>query len=146
MRDFFILGVIVALTGCASNPVKPLQQHELVTLKDVCVQTNEKVIVPAFESYIRDGFARHNIKAHFYKDSLPEMCDTKLTYTALRSWDMATYLSVIKLDLYSNSGELLAKIDWEQNPLALNKWRNSEGKVFDAIDQLLGKNKINKNE
>ena len=54
------------------------------------------------------------------------------------------YLSQIKLDLFEGDKQI-AELNWKQGSGAINKWRSTEGKVFDAVDQLLGEAK-NKGE
>lgn len=127
------------MTGCVSNTIRPLNQTQVKNLDVVCIENNPLVTVPSFENDIREGFANHNIRTLTYKGTKPAQCKNHLTYIGLRSWDLGMYLSAIDLKLYDNKNELIAQVDWKQNGAALNKWRNSKGKVFDAVDLLLDK-------
>ncbi len=142
MKKLFVLGVLsVSLIGCVSNPAKPMNQADLVKLRTICIEHNVDVSIPSFEDYIVEGLARHGIKSQTYKGVMPAHCENKLTYVGLRSWDLANYVSVINLKVYDKSDDIVARVDWQQNPMAPNKWRNAKGKVFDAVDMLLGKTK-----
>lgn len=136
-----MLGVLgFGLVGCSSITVKPTSVSTLQQ-SPLCIEDNPKVTVPNFNDYLKDAFQRHQIKAEIYdKNRLPESCAYKLNYVAYRSWDLAMYLSQIKLDLFKGD-EQIAEVDWKQGSGAINKWRNSEGKVFDAVDQLVGEAK-----
>lgn len=142
MKKIALFGVVFIglLSGCSSISVKPMSATALQQAP-LCVEDNPKVTVPEFNDYLENAFQRHQIKTKFYdKNHLPESCDYKLNYVAYRSWDLAMYLSQIKLDLFKGD-EQVAEVDWKQGSGAINKWRNSEGKVFDAVDQLLGEPK-----
>lgn len=142
MKKILIIGFVLGLVGCAGNPVKALDTEKLNTLREVCIERNSKVTIPSFENDLERAFIENGIKSRFYADNKPSDCQNRLTYSAQRSWDMAVYTSVIQLDLYDINGEQIAKVDWEQNPLALNKWRSTDGKVLDAVNKLLGKPKL----
>lgn len=141
MRKIVLLGVgALMLGGCSSISVKPTSVSALQA-KPLCIEDNPKVTVPGFNDYLTDAFKRHQISTQFYdKNHLPDSCEYKLHYVAYRSWDLAMYLSQIKLDLFKGD-ENVAEVDWKQGGGAINKWRSSEGKVFDAVDQLVGEAK-----
>lgn len=143
MKKIILFTLIVGLVGCVAKPVKPLDANKLSSLREVCIERNSKVTIPSFENDLERAFIENGVKSKFYSDTKPTECQNRLTYSAQRSWDMAVYTSVIQLDLYDANGEQIAKVDWEQNPLALNKWRSTDGKVLDAVNKLLGKPKIN---
>lgn len=144
MKKILLVGILgFGLIGCSSIAVKPTSVSTLQK-SPVCIEDNPKVIVPNFNDYLEDAFQRHQIKTRIYdKNQLPESCEYKLNYVAYRSWDLAMYLSQIKLDLFKGE-EQIAEVDWKQGSGAINKWRNSESKVFDAVDELLGEAKKNK--
>lgn len=137
-RILMCLVVSIGLSGCGSINVKSLPLTTLNQGQLICIEDNPKVTVPAFDEYLKEAFQRHNIKTrHFDKDKVPETCELKLNYVALRSWDMGTYLSKVKLELLNNKDEQIALVDWRQNDMALNKWRSDQGKVYDLVDRLL---------
>lgn len=142
MKNFFLVLFVLGLVGCAGQPVKSLDSNKLATIREICIERNSKVTIPSFEYYLERAFIENSIKSRFYTENKPSDCENRLTYSAQRSWDMAVYTSVIQLDLYDANGDLIAKVDWEQNPLALNKWRGTDGKVKDVVNKLLGKNKV----
>lgn len=145
MKKLLVMGVLglgLALSGCGSMSVKPVALSAINQGQVICIEDNPKVIVPAFDEYLKEAFDRHGIKTKFYdKDKVPETCEYKLHYLALRSWDMGTYLSKVKLELLDKNESKVALVDWRQNDFALNKWRNDQGKVYDLVDQLVGQKK-----
>ena len=48
---------------------------------------------------MRDGFSRHGITTEIFSGATPAHCEFVLTYTARRSWDIGTYLSIAELRL-----------------------------------------------
>ena len=135
-----LLGFSLVLSGCGSMNIKSLPLTALNQEKIICIEDNPKVIVPAFDEYLKEAFNKHNIKTRFFeKGKVPETCEYRLNYLALRSWDMGTYLSKVKLELFNNKEEQVGLVDWRQNDFALNKWRSTESKVNDLVDQLLDK-------
>lgn len=137
-----VMGLMMALSGCGSMSVKPVALTAINQGQVICIEDNPKVIVPAFDEYLKEAFNRHNIKVKFYdKDKVSETCEYRLHYVALRSWDMGTYLSKVKLELFDKNESQVALVDWRQNDFALNKWRNDQGKVYDLVDKLIGQKK-----
>ncbi|MDN5511167.1 Sbal_3080 family lipoprotein [Acinetobacter sp.] len=143
MKKLLLIGLVgVSLVGCGSMSVKPLSLSNLNQGQLICIEDNPKVTVPAFEEYLKEAFGRHNIKTRLFANgTVPDTCEYKLNYVALRSWDMGIYLSKVKLELLNSKDEQVALVDWRQNDFALNKWRNDQGKVYDLVDQLIEKKK-----
>ncbi|SHM36458.1 Sbal_3080 family lipoprotein [Vreelandella subglaciescola] len=140
MRFLSIISVGVALLvgGCTSIQVQPLDAS--TTLENVCIEKNEKVIVPNFLNVVRQGFTRHGIITKVYESDLPANCEFMLTYTALRSWDFATYLSHAELWLHTKNSRQVAYAEYHLNGgggLALNKWASTESKMNPVLDKLL---------
>lgn len=137
MKKVFTIGLILGLVGCSANPVKPVGSEYKQGLKQICIERNHKVTIPSFENDLTRAFSERNIKTIYFDGNTPISCENKLNYSALRSWDMGVYISKINLDLYDSNGKSIGQVDWEQNPLALNKWKDT-GKVARAVDMLLG--------
>ena len=66
-----------------------------------------------------------------------------MTYTALRSRDVVTYLSYAKFTLNQN-GKIVSEAEFRlkgKGGLALNKWRSTDTKVDELVDQLVDQRK-----
>ena len=86
------------------------------------------------------SLARYNIRAEVYPEqSKPLFFDVTMTYTALKSWDMTTYLSSAKFVLYQNNLQVSEATFHLKGKggLALNKWRSTETKVNELVDELI---------
>ncbi len=82
MKRLYLLSIVFVLAACTVTKVTPLDPS--LRVRKVCIEDNPKVIVPDFLDIIRDGFSRHGIATEVYSGEMPEGCDGKLTYTALR--------------------------------------------------------------
>ncbi len=137
MRGMSILLITILAAACTSVTVKPVDSS--LNTRHVCIQDNPKVTVRDFVPVVRDGFARHGISTEIITNQKPARCDLVLTYTARRSWDIGTYLSVAELVLSRNSLEV-ARANFHlrgKGGLALNKWRGTKSKMDPVIDELL---------
>jgi len=135
----------VGLVGCSSINVKTVPANTIKQASALCIEDNPKVTVPEFNTYLKEAFLRHEINTRLYdKGTVPADCKYKLNYVAYRSWDLAMYLSKVKLELLEKE-DSIAIVNWQQGSGALNKWRSSQGKVYDLVDELLGEAK-NKGE
>ena len=138
MRPWIALLAAALLTGCTSVHVRPVDPA--ANLKHVCIEENPKVIVADFLPVVREGFARHGISTQVYHpDDLPASCEYVLTYTALRSWDAAPYLSHAELHL-ANGGHEVASAEYHlvgKGGYSLMKWQGVKTKMDPVIDQLL---------
>ncbi|MCG8591591.1 MAG: Sbal_3080 family lipoprotein [Proteobacteria bacterium] len=127
----------VLLVGCTSIQVQPLDRSLSPSL--VCIQHNPKVQVADFVDVLQAGFERHRIPTQVFEGDLPASCEFVLTYTALRSWDLATYLSHAELYLDRN-GERVASAEYHlrgKGGYSLMKYQGTEQKMTPVIDQLL---------
>ena len=102
----------LSLSACTSIAVTPLAASYQV--KKLCIRENPKVMVDDLIPVITEGLADHHIQSELIPSvinktsaqdndneadeywmnitPIPDNCDFNLTYTARRSWDMATYL------------------------------------------------------
>jgi len=136
-RNTFITAIVLALVGCTSIQVQPIDRS--VNLKHVCIQDNPKVVVADFVTVLRDGFDRHGISTEVFSGSTPERCEYILTYTALQSWDVSTYLSYAELRMESK-GRKIASAEYRlrgKGGLSLMKWQGTKAKMDPVIDELL---------
>jgi hypothetical protein len=137
LRNIILVFFIMVLIGCTSIQVQPIDSS--LNLKHVCIKENPKVIVPDFLTIIQDGFDRHGISTEVFSGETPEQCECILTYTALRSWDMAVYLSHAELRL-ERKGRKVAYAEYHlkgKGGFSLMKWQSNKTKMDPVIDELL---------
>ena len=126
-----------ALCGCTSIQVKPVD--EVAAIKQVCVVENPKVEVSDFVDVIRDGLNRHGIASTVVNADGARSCEVTMTYTALRTWDFAPYLSHAELRLWRD-GRQIGAATYHLNGgggLSLAKWAGTHSKIDPVMDQLL---------
>jgi len=142
MKNFLFLGALLALTGCTSIQVNNTTGFNPESIRQVCVINNPKVIIKDFNQIVERSFARYNIQAKTYNDTDNlSLCQTTLHYTALRSWDFAPYMVSAQFNLLQN-GRQVSEASFKlkgNGGLALNKWRSTETKINELVDQLLNK-------
>ena len=137
MRIMISLLVAVAVSACTSVKVKPVDSS--LNVNHVCIQHNNAVTMRGFSPMLQEGFARHGISTDVFYGPQPSRCEYILNYTALRSWDVTTYLSHAELSL-SRYGEQVAFAEYHlrgKGGFALNKWQKVQTKMDPVIDQLL---------
>jgi hypothetical protein len=136
----FLTFIAYFLSACTAIQVNNNQGFETKNIKHICIIKNNKVTVPDFENIIIRSLARYNIKSEVYpENSKPLFCEISMTYTALRTWDVVTYLSSAQFNLYKDHSQVAeAKFHLRgKGGLALNKWRSTETKVNELVDELL---------
>lgn len=143
MKKTLVLSLTAAvlLSGCTSITVKPAPQSE--ALNRICIENNPKVTIKDFLPVVREGFQRHGLSTEVFDGAKPAGCDAVLTYTALRSWDFAPYLSVAELNLHKND-QLIASAEYHlklKGGFSLMKWQGVKTKMTPVIDQLLAEYK-----
>jgi hypothetical protein len=137
MRSALTIIALLTLMGCTAIDVKQVDSSHAI--KHVCIEDNPKVIVSDFVSTVEDVFQNHGISTEIYLGAIPERCNFRLTYTALRSWDFSPYLSHAELRLY-NGNERIGYAEYHLNGgggLALNKWASVKSKMTPVVNQLL---------
>lgn len=143
MKKLLSISILaLASVGCTSIQVNNTTGFNPNSIRQVCVVHNPKVIIKDFDGIIERSFARHGIKAKTYNDSADlNFCQTMLNYTALRSWDIVPYMVSAQFNLIQN-GRQVSESSFKlkgNGGLALNKWRSTETKVNELVDELLGK-------
>lgn len=139
-----IFGLIVGLSlgGCTSIQVNNASGFNPDSVKQVCIVNNPKVIIKDFNNIVERSFARYDIKSKIVNENEDtSLCQTVLHYTALRSWDFAPYMVSAQFNLLQN-GRQVSESSFRlkgNGGLALNKWRSTETKINELVDQLLNK-------
>lgn len=141
-RFSVILAGIALMGGCTSIQVNNSASFNANEIQAICIAHNPKVIIKDFDNTIERSFARYNISSRTLKsESELSNCDTVLHYTALRSWDFVPYMTFAQFNLIKN-GQQISESSFRlkgNGGLALNKWRSTESKINELVDQLLGK-------
>jgi hypothetical protein len=109
---------------------------------NICIENNPKVLVRDFVDVLQEGISRHAMTSRVYSGELPENCDLRLTYTALRSWDFAPYLAKAELWL-DQDGAQVGHAEYHLiggGGLSLMKWQGTKTKMDPVIDQLFAAN------
>ena len=125
------------LAGCTSIEVRPVSADHKIS--EVCIEENPAVIVEDFLIVVRDGFDRHGIATKVYPKPVPKECEHILTYTALKNWDLATYLHHAELRLERN-GRMVGTATYHltgKGGLSLTKWASTKEKMDPVIDEML---------
>jgi len=135
----FGIFTIILFSGCSTKTVIPISKEH--KLSHICIEDNPKVKVGDFLGVITDIFNEHGISTEKYQvNNKPVYCDVKMTYTATRKWDMATYLNHAELRLYKKN----KKIGYAEYHLTggggfdLSKWASVKSKMTPIIEELLG--------
>lgn len=137
MKKIGLLLFSVIFSGCTAVQVTPLDKSYNVS--HICIEDNPKVIVGGFIQTVSDIFQAHGITTETYSGQRPERCEFKLTYTALRSWDLSPYLSHAELRLFKGNDKI-AYAEYHlrgKGGLSLNKWADVESKMTPVVNELL---------
>jgi hypothetical protein len=130
-----LVALLFSLVGCTSVTVEPLPAG----VKEVAIRDNPKVTVPDFVDVLRDGFHRHGIRTKLIAEQASAGDDYVVSYVALRSWDIGTYLSKAEIWV-SHKGDPAGHAEYHlrnKGGLALNKWAGVESKMAPVMDELL---------
>ena len=136
MTGVSLMTALLMLAGCTSSQVQPLR----VATERICVLENPKVLVDDFVEVVREGFSRHGITTQVYQQIPHAQCPYVLTYSALRSWDFAPYLSVAELTILGPQRQKVASAQYRlrgKGGLSLMKWQGTRSKIAPLIDELL---------
>ncbi len=129
---------VILSTGCTSVQVKQLEPSLNVT--KICIEENEKVIVPQFLNIVRSGLSRHGIESEVYQQNTPSPCDINLTYTATQKWDFVLFMTDAELWLKNKSGQQVGYAQYHLiggGGFDFSKWASPESKMNPVIDKLL---------
>jgi hypothetical protein len=137
IRRLAAFALVILVFGCTSVIVQPVNRS--ANIKHVCIQENPKVWVKDFVPVLQEGFERHGISSEVFQDVASDDCEFFVTYTALQTWDFATYMTHAEVRL-NHMGQQIAYGEFHlkgDGGLALNKWRGTRSKMNPVIDQLL---------
>jgi len=137
MRILSLLALCVAFVsvGCTSVTVKPLDPG----VKEVLVRENPKVSMSGFLPYVRKSFESRGIATRVIKESDAAGDAYVVTYTALRSWDLTTYLSSAEFWVHHRS-DLVGYAEYHlrgKGGFALTKFQHVETKLDPVFEELL---------
>lgn len=143
MKKIILIGILLVLTGCTSIQVNNINGFNPSMIRQVCVINNPKVTIKGFDEIIVRSLARYNVESTVLTSNQnTSMCQTTLKYVALRSWDFTPYLVSADFNLYQNN-RLVSSAAFKlkgKGGLSPNKWRSTETKVNELVDELMGKN------
>jgi hypothetical protein len=127
---------ILLLCSCTTINVRKVDatKHPLHL---VCIEENPKVLVDDMILVLENGFQRHNIKTIVYREKPPEQCEYTLWYTALRGWDLASFLRHAELRLRRGDETIATATYNHSGGFGLNKWASTEEKLNPVLDELL---------
>ena len=125
------------INGCTTINVKKIDRASTpITL--LCIEENPKVLVGDLLSFLETSFQRHGIKTAVYREnSVPASCEYSLWYTALRGWDLATYLRSAELRIRRGAETVAIASYRHGGGFALNKWESTETKLTPLVEELL---------
>ncbi len=137
MRLISYLSLLVAFAsvGCTSVTVEPLAPG----VKEVLVRENPKVTMDGFLPYVIKSFESRGIATRVIKESDTAGDAYVVTYTALRSWDVTTYLSSAEFWVHHRS-DLVGHAEYHlrgKGGLALTKFQHVETKLDPVFAELL---------
>jgi hypothetical protein len=133
-----LAGLLAPLAlACTSVTVMPVDAS--VGLRNVCIVRNPEVIVDEFLDVLSAGFRRHGIATEIRDEATVGDCEFVLRYTALRSWDLAAFVSHAELHI-ERSGEPVAHAIYHlrgKGGYAVTKYQSTKKKMDPVIDELL---------
>lgn len=133
-----ILLPLLALTACTSVQVRPVPAS--TKMDAVVIRKNPKVTMSEFLPVLQAGFARHGIASQVITPEMSAPGQFLVTYNALRSWDVVTYLSHASVTI-EKDGRIVGHAEYHlkgKGGLAPTKFKSTEAKMAPVMDRLLG--------
>lgn len=137
MKNLLAILTLGVMAGCTSVNIRPLSPE--LNINEICIEQNPKVIVGDFLPVVRDGFERHGLKTKIVNSPAPNECEYVLTYTALKTWDLGTYMHHAELRI-EHGGRTVGFAEYHltgKGGLSLMKWQSTKTKMDPVIDELL---------
>lgn len=131
-----ILVLVIFLASCTTvrQTVKPVENY---TYKEICVIDNPKVAQKNFLKAYKTALEKKGFVVKILDEGTNILhCDNTSTYTANWSWDLALYLTYVKLKVYEKgevSGEAVYKL---VRGGGFSKFINAEEKINELVGQL----------
>lgn len=88
---------------------------------------------------LRDGFSRHGISSEVIDPYGKVEDGYVVTYTALQTWDVSTYLSHAEIRIEKNN-RIIASAEYHlkgKGGFSLTKWASVKSKIDPVIDELI---------
>ena len=138
LKELAITLCVVVFVGCTSIKVQPLKYDP--ELKEINLLDNPKVIVEDFVPVMEQHFSKHGLALK----RVPQFAQLNeneygIRYSARRSWDFATYLSLAYVNIYKGN-KLVAEGNYHLiggGGFSLFKWQGTETKLAPMYDELL---------
>ncbi|MBD0687672.1 MULTISPECIES: Sbal_3080 family lipoprotein [unclassified Pseudomonas] len=134
-------GLLLALVGCTNVTVEPVASQYKIS--QLCIEENPKVVTNDFVDGLQTLLHQHGVESRLYTARVPSSCEYRLTYTAIRSWDISPYLSDASVRLFKGDQQigfgqyhLVGEGGFDPSKIA-----SVEQKMAPVINQLLGQNK-----
>lgn len=131
----FVPLLLLAFASCTSIEVEPLPAG----IEAVAIVQNTAVAVEDFVPVLREALERRGLKTRIVADEPVGEGAVSATYTALRSWDLGTYLSEADV-WFRRDGRQIARVHYHligKGGLSFYKWQSVEEKMTPAYDELL---------
>ena len=125
--------------GCTSVRVQPVDRN--LQPRHICIEHNPRVKVLDLEAVVQDTLQHQGVSSEIVEADAPARCEYILRYTALRSWDIAPYLSQAELSLW-HYGRRIAHAEYHlkgKGGLSLLKWQDTRTKLEPVIIEMLGR-------
>lgn len=136
LRTLLFALAATALAACTSVDVRRVDPQE-APLAAVCIERNPKVIVDDFLAVLEQAFQRHRIQVRVVSTPAPEDCEYTVTYTALQSWDVVTFLREAEVRVWKRGGVVGSATYHHAGGYALTKYASTETKMRPVLDELL---------
>lgn len=133
--SLFVLFAAFNFVGCTSVTVEPLAPG----VKEVLVRENPKVSMSGFLPYVRNSFEARGIATRVITEADAAGDAYVVTYTALRTWDLTTFLSSAEFWVHHRS-DLVGHAEYHlrgKGGLALTKFQHVETKLDPVFAELL---------
>jgi len=127
------------LTACAINKQVTALEKPL-TVKKICIKNNPQVLMkegflPELESQLQE----HGIRTSVFDGNIPQECQYTLEYTANWQWDLAMYLTYMRLDL-REKGNIIASAEYDARRGGgnMSKFGHTSEKMHPLLNEMLG--------
>jgi len=137
LLSVLLLGV---LSACAINQNVVALKTPL-KVQNICIKNNPKVLMKeGFLPELKSQIHSYGIKTSVYEGDIPAGCQYTLEYTANWAWDLAMYLTYMKLEL-RESGNVIASAEYDARRGGGNmgKFGHTSEKMRPLLKEMLGR-------